>query len=179
MIEAARAQIAYLETLRKHGILDQAMMGTLPDQVVKAARVVAKSAFPSLPFDKEKSTIPVTAEEQSEIDREIEEYLIHYGLAKRRELAADQVILFPRLITRGKKYEIVLGTYQWKEALIQGTDKDMFGCTWLDNFGHPACEAYPFRIQKDKLPLVGNVYVGIIDGQDILFHESEIGNEVK
>jgi hypothetical protein len=175
MKPTVKATIAYLDLLRENGLLEAAMLGQIPDHVLRAARLVAASRVPGVPFDKEKCTVPVTQEEQEEIQREIEAYLMHYGLAKPVEQLIREVI--PREIRKGK-YVVTRGTHAGRVVLIRGTDKEVFGLEWMENYGHPACESFLFRVERDRVPLNGRFYVGTFEGRDIILHENEIGDPV-
>lgn len=172
-----RAQIAYLEILRKQGLLSRAMKGILPPDVVKAVRTLAAQGCPGASYDKQSGQLLISAEDQAEVDRETEEYLIHYGLAVRK--SNDGVVpILPRQILAGRRYKVVRGSYAGLETLVRGEDKKVYGIPWQQNFGHPACESFLFRIERDRLPLNGRVFVGTFGSKDALLHENEIGEPV-
>jgi len=169
-----KAQIAYLDLLKDHGLLEQAMLGKLPDHVHKAALKVAVSKVPGAKYNPDSGQLEVTADEQELIDKEIREYLKHYKLVVERPILLGSQM--PREILKGKKYEIKSGTFAGFPALVKGTDKEVFGCEWAENFGHPVCEAFVFRCQRDQLFMDGRFFVVQLDGRkDVLVHESELG----
>ncbi len=59
--------------------------------------------------------------------------------------------------------------------VVEGTDLEVFGKSWEDNGGNPACLIYACRISKDDLPLNGTVYYTKNEhDMGCLVHESEI-----
>ena len=59
--------------------------------------------------------------------------------------------------------------------IIEGTDKELFGCFWGGLNKNPAAMFYGMRAGYENLPLGGQVYYGHIDGLGELVHESELG----
>ena len=167
-------QIYYLELLKKHGALEVALRGILPDKVHKAAMYLALTKFPGVPYDKENMNIPVPPDLQHRIDEEIEEFLIHYEVAK-RSLLPPTMAPIPREFVRKKRYQVKSGSHAGKVFYNRGEDESVYGIPWIENANNPECNHYVFRIQKDKLPLTGKVLVGQIGNEDVLIHESEVG----
>lgn len=174
-----RAQVYYLDLLKKHGLLDQALEGRLPPKVEQAAKIVAATAVPGVPYDNETGQFIVSADMQEAVEREIDEYLIHYNLARQEQLWRKPVKLFPRQVTKGGKYMIQSGTFMGGIFELRGEDKEIWGCEWMDNFGHPVCERFLYRCQRDNIPLTGRFYVGRIGDSETLVHESELGLEIR
>lgn len=174
MKDVIAAQIAFFEILHKHGVLGRYLKGELPEHVRKAASQLAASRFKGLPYNEKDGTIPVTPEEHDEALTARDQFLVDRGYAK-WEVRAPLLIL-PKIIERGKKYLVKSGLFQGQCAFIKGTDKEIYGIPWIENFRNPACESFVFRIERDRLPLNGAVYVGLIGKDEILLHEDEIGD---
>jgi hypothetical protein len=177
MKRVTEAQIYYLEMLRKRGLLDLAIAGRLPDEV-RRALVTLTAARYGIPILKDTYMLSVSNDAKEESDLEIAEYLRHYKI--------DPLAAYippsdpqPRIIEPRKKYHVYRGTYVGHTVVVRGSDQSQWGCKWDVNFGSPACEEYIYRMQKDRLPLDGKVWVCADEmGREILLQESELGLEV-
>lgn len=181
MTPTAKAQIKYLELLRENGLLDLALEGKLPAHVEKAAKQYVIADMRGAKVNEEKTTLQVTADEHTEAQREVEEYLSHYRLTKEIEASAKEALFsMPREFRIGKKYVVTSGYFEGRVVVYVGTDLDVFGVSWMDNYGHPACEKFLFRAQRDGVDVSGRVLVFKLpdEHRDILLHEKEVGSEV-
>jgi hypothetical protein len=172
----AQAQIRYLEVLRDHNLLDLAMVGKLPPHVEQAARQVVVSEMSGAKTDETKTVLHCTTAEHDEAEAEMLEFLRHYKLVKDMQTAFRKPL--PRIFTKGRKYVVKSGYFAGRIVTCRGTDEDVFGTTWLDNVGNPACERFVFRAQADRINILkGRIMVCGLDGEhrDILLHESEMG----
>lgn len=85
-------------------------------------------------------------------------------------------------VENGKTYRIKGDSEYFKDKYgtpnpdirVEGTDEEVFGGSWGDQKGNPACLLYAIRAGFGKLPLSGQVYYGKINGLGELVHESEL-----
>jgi len=83
-------------------------------------------------------------------------------------------------VENGKTYRIKGDSDYFKDKYgtpnpdirIEGTDTEVFGGSWGDQNGNPACILYAIR--SVGVPLSGQVYYGKINGLGELVHESEL-----
>ncbi|MBA7624549.1 hypothetical protein ES703_31958 [subsurface metagenome] len=58
--------------------------------------------------------------------------------------------------------------------VVEGTDKELFGCFWGGLNKNPTALFYGIRSGLEGLPLGGQVYYGHIEGVAELVHETEL-----
>lgn len=174
----AKVQIRMLELLKEHNLLDMAVEGKLPTHVLKAAKVAAISETAGIQKSADGATAICTPEEHEEAERELDEFLKHYRLDKALRTAAKAYT--PRTFRKGAKYGVRSGYFEGRTVVYKGTDQEVFGCGWMDNPGHPSCERFLFRAQRDRLSvsLPTMVFSLPAENRDILLQEREIGMEV-
>ena len=61
---------------------------------------------------------------------------------------------------------------------IEDTDRKVFGDSWMDMTGNPACLLFAMRLAQTDLPVNGEVFYGKIGYSGELVHEDEL-EEVK
>lgn len=85
-------------------------------------------------------------------------------------------------IVKGKTYRI-MGRSKYFESkhgtcnplfVVEGTDKEVFGCFWGGLNKNPAAMFYGMRAGYESLPLGGQVYYGHIEGVGELAHKTEL-----
>lgn len=174
----AQCQLRMLELLKENNLLDMAVEGKLPAHVMKAAKTAAISEFTGVRKGEGGDILNCSVEEHDEAEREIDEYLKHYRLIKALKTAAKTYK--PRVFRKGQKYVVRSGYFEGRLVTYKGTDEEVFGCGWLDNPGHPSCEKFVFRAQRDGLSINNPTFVFHLNGEnrDILLQELEIGLEV-
>jgi hypothetical protein len=180
MNRTVSAQIRYLDILKEHGLLEMALAGQLPEHVVKAAKQAVICEMEGVKTDEGKTTLHVTAEEHEEAERELDEYLKHYKLAKEVTQVLSKPM--PRHFVKGAIYLVRSGYFGGRRAIYRGEDIEFFGTSWLENYFHPACEKFPFRAQIDQLDLEkGRIVVCTLadERRDVLLHENELGIRAK
>ena len=179
-----RPDIAYLEFLKKHNLLELAIQDMLPKHVERAAKTYviselrAKYGKEAVPVNGSDGNfmISVTQKEKDAQSEEVNEYLRHYNLQK---MIAPYIFkAMPREIYKGTKYMVKSGHFKDHVVLVKGLDTEHFGCRWDENYGNQLCEKYMFRIQQDQLGIKGLVYVAhlMAEKRDILLNEKEIGD---
>lgn len=176
MRQAVKAQIRYLEVLKENRLLDQALNGQLPAHIVKAAKQVVISEMTGSKTNKTGDVLYVSPEDHEEAERELDEFLKHYRLEKDLRQILRRAHNTP---IKGKKYFIRFGYFAGKSGIYKGTDIDVFGRSWLENFGNDACEKFAFRAQRDNIDLLnGNILVFKLsdEDRDVLIHEKEVGS---
>lgn len=179
-----RPHIAYLDLLKRYGLLQLAIDGTLPKDVERsvkwenACNLVKKHGKEKVRVFKNTEgdiTISVDADGKDLEQAEVNDYIKHYGME--RLVRSMDLAEITRQINRGSKYEIRKGYFLNRRVLVRGIDKDIFGTEWHENYNHPLCEKHLYRVQKDGLPMRGKTYVCKLldEKRDVLIHESEIG----
>ena len=182
--DSIRPHIAYLDFLKKHGLLEQAISATLPIEVERAAKLavaselVRKHGAGNVRVFKNPNgdiSISVSAEGKDKEEAEVNDYISHYKMGKFIEAIAfrDQF----REIAKGSKYEVKSGFFMNRCVLVKGLDREIYGVAWHENYANQLCEKHVYRVQRDNLPMRGRTFVCKLldEKRDILIHESEIG----
>jgi len=91
------------------------------------------------------------------------------------------------VIVKDKKYRIKGSSKYFKEKYgtanpvirIEDTDKNVFGGSWMIQYGNPTCLLYAMRAGTSELPIAGEVYYGKVylksgAGLGELVHETEL-----
>lgn len=179
-----RPHIAYLDFLKKYGLLEKAIEGTLPGDIERAAKtavvyeLIEKHGRHNIKVIDNGSgaiAISVNADSKDLEQAEVNDYIRHYKLEKFTQ--AMQMAEAFREITKGGKYEIRSGQFLNQCVLVKGLDTEVFGVPWHENFGHPICENHIYRVQRDSLHMRGRTFVCklLSDQSEVLIHETEIG----
>lgn len=174
-----RHQVKYLELLKKNNLLELAMDGKLPQRIEKAVRqaVTLDPEFKGCRTNDDRTMIYGTAEEHEEAEKEMEQFLRHYKLVRDIHIVARP----PRQFMKGTIYTVRSGYFAGRCVRLKGTDEEVFGCSWIETVGNPACENFPFRAQQDGIDVSkGLIFVCDLQGENryVLLHEKEIGQEV-
>src|SRR3990167_9794408 len=169
--------VKYLDTLKENGLLEMAVLGQLPDDVVRSAKLFASHI---VGIKRSETTddynLYSTPEQDAESNRIAQDYIQreHLNALKDRILRTE----LPATILPGQKHLVKSGHYyKGRAVLIKGLVTDIFGTKWDNMGGHPLAEKYLFRMQVDDYPWSGNVWlVRLLDvQQDLFLHETEIG----
>jgi len=78
-----------------------------------------------------------------------------------------------RIKGKSKYFEGKCGTCN-PLVVIEGTDVEVFGRSWLGQDGNPVCLMFALRLKHEGLPKDGQVYYGHIEGLGELVHETEL-----
>ena len=178
--------IEWLEFLRKNGRLDEAVLATIPALEIKSlksefiAYMQTKHGVAMIPLSTD-GHICISRDDKKKQDREINEYLIHYGKMKAIENDVLRSSLRRRVVTHGEKRFIRSGYFKGRICLILSPDTEYFGgLKWDEAFDSKISEKYMWRTTVDRGLLEGNVFVVklIDENRDILVNEKEIGDLV-
>jgi len=86
----------------------------------------------------------------------------------------------PRSKLSGKTVKIIKGTYKELNYVVEDWAENVFGQSWMDMKGNPACLKYAMRAGlKDNLPTDDEVLYGKIGILAELVHISEISIDGK
>ncbi len=100
-------------------------------------------------------------------------------LQKKKAPLLPVIHQLPREIRDGFLYSVISGSFKDEIVKIVGEDCKLWGLSWWDNFGNPVCERFVFRIQHDRLPIKGRVFLAKTSmGREVMVHESELGSIV-
>lgn len=83
-------------------------------------------------------------------------------------------------IKKGETYQIKGNSEYFRDKygvsnpfiVIEGTDREIFGGSWMNQNGNFACMLYAMR--STGVPISGQVYYGKVEGLGECVHESEL-----
>ena len=76
--------------------------------------------------------------------------------------------------TKNEKCIIKSGKFKGQEFILEDLASKLFGGSWKDQFGNPACLLYALRVADEDLPLDDDVYYGKIGCMGHLIHKREL-----
>jgi hypothetical protein len=80
----------------------------------------------------------------------------------------------PAKVTKQSTYFLKKYGDATPNVMIECTDLEAWGKSWMDMYGNPAALMYAMRSGLEGLPITGTVYYGKVGVLGELFHESEL-----
>lgn len=71
-------------------------------------------------------------------------------------------------------YKVISGQYKGNIFKLEGSDKDIWGKSWMDMGGLPVCWNFAIRAMDDKLDMSKPVYYGKIGALGYLVNADEL-----